>query len=431
MKKAIVVGTGAGGATIARELQGKFDVLILEAGREFRPFSHDLRYVVRMKQIGLLFDAREIQLLFPTMRVHKTSDGMLIVNGIGLGGTTTISAGNALRMDKDLKNLGINLDAEFEELYREIPITEDHQKRWNKTTRLLFEACVGMGLHPRPIPKMGHYERCISCGRCLLGCAHGVKWDSREFLKAAVDKGAQLMTKCIVEQFIIENGMAVEIRSRSGFRHVTHQADLVILASGGLGTPMILGNSGISCEPALFVDPVLCVAAIHEASFQDEEIPMPFVVQQDGFIISPYFDYLSYFFNKRWNPPAKNILSLMIKLADTNSGMVREGMVDKKLTEQDEMKLSKAIDISKEILQRLGATKERIFLGILNAGHPGGMLPLTVNEAISLHHDRLPQNLYVADASLLPRAPGNPPMLTIMALAKRIAKICCEKMARP
>jgi hypothetical protein len=57
-------------------------------------------------------------------------------------------------------------------------------------------------------------------------------------------------------------------------------------------------------------------------------------------------------------------------------------------------------------------------------GHPGGMLPLTEKEASSFHSERLPDNLYVADASLLPRSLGNPPILTIMALAKRIGKIC-------
>ena len=39
-----------------------------------------------------------------------------------------------------------------------------------------------------------------------------------------------------------------------------------------------------------------------------------------------------------------------------------------------------------------------------------------------MHHDVLPDNLYVADASLLPRSMGNPPILTIMALAKRVAR---------
>ena len=67
-----------------------------------------------------------------------------------------------------------------------------------------------------------------------------------------------------------------------------------------------------------------------------------------------------------------------------------------------------------------------IFLGTLNAGHPGGMLPLTERESQTLHHACLPPNLYVADATLFPNSLGNPPILTILALAKRIGKTCRE-----
>ena len=80
--------------------------------------------------------------------------------------------------------------------------------------------------------------------------------------------------------------------------------------------------------------------------------------------------------------------------------------------------------ICQEILRRFGARDEDMFLGTVIAGHPGGMLPLTEKEALSFHSDRLPENLYVADASLLPKSLGNPPILTIIAMAKRISKIC-------
>jgi choline dehydrogenase-like flavoprotein len=35
----------------------------------------------------------------------------------------------------------------------------------------------------------------------------------------------------------------------------------------------------------------------------------------------------------------------------------------------------------------------------------------------------------VADASLLPESLGRPPILTIMALATRIARLCAERFA--
>ena len=43
--------------------------------------------------------------------------------------------------------------------------------------------------------------------------------------------------------------------------------------------------------------------------------------------------------------------------------------------------------------------------------------------ASTFHDDRLPENVYVADASLLPRSLGGPPILTIIAMAKRVASL--------
>lgn len=424
MKNAVVVGSGAGGATVAKELQGKYHVTVLEAGKAFQPFSWNLKKLGKLRKTGLFLDEQMIQFLFPTMKIRKTRDKMILVNGIGVGGTTTLSAGNALRVDHDLKQLGINLDAEFEEIYKEIPVTTHHQRLWNATTRRLFDICLQMDLHPQPMPKMGNYERCTRCGRCVLGCGQGVKWDSRQFLDIAIRRGADLKTGCKVECVVIDKGKATGVMARQGWHTVFHPADLVILAAGGFDTPLILHNSGIECENHLFVDPVLCVAAEWEKSHQNTEISMPFVVQKDHFILSPYFDHLSFFFNKNWRYPANRIVSMMIKLADVNAGSVSHNKIDKPLTPQDKARLHEGVEICTEILTRLGVKNDCIFLGTINAGHPGGMMPLTEQEADSLHNRRLPSNLYVADASLFPVSLGNPPILTIIALAKKISKLC-------
>ena len=422
MKKAIVVGTGAGGATVAKELQGRFDVTILEAGKEFHPFTQ-LSMVETIKKTGLLFDEREIQLVFPTYNIRRAGDGMVLVSGIGLGGTTTLCTGNALRMDGDLKAMGFDLDAEFEEIAREIPISTAHQRRWRHSTRRLFEIFGEMGLDPRPTPKMGDPDRCINCGRCVLGCPQGAKWDSRRFLEVALANGADLVSSCRVEKVVVRDGRATGVEGRQGLTRRFYPADLVVLAAGGLGTPAILDASGIECEPSLFVDPVLCVAANLPGSRLDRDIPMPFVSQRDGFILSPYFDYLSYFFNRAWRAPAGDIAAIMIKLADSNRGSVSARRLDKTLTGEDKARLREGVETCTEILVRFGASRERVFLGTLNAGHPGGMLPLTAAEQETLHPDRLPANLYVADATLIPKSLGNPPILTIIALAKRVSKM--------
>jgi choline dehydrogenase-like flavoprotein len=149
---------------------------------------------------------------------------------------------------------------------------------------------------------------------------------------------------------------------------------------------------------------------------------MPFVADKGRYILSPYFDFLSYFFNSNWPPGPANIVSLMIKLADSRSGTVGRNSIEKGLTAQDTAALGAAVDVCAEVLGRLGIGKNEMFFGTLNAGHPGGMLPLTREDAETLRPGGLPENLYVADATLLPESLGKPPILTIMALAKKIAK---------
>ena len=274
------------------------------------------------------------------------------------------------------------------------------------------------------MPKMGEYERCLHCGRCQLGCPNGIKWDSRRYLDDARNNGAEVITGCRVESVAIENGRASGVRVKKGLSRQFIPADLVVLAAGGFGTPVILDNSGITCEPRLFVDPVLCVAARIPKSMQFKDITMPFVSVNEHIILSPYFDHLSFFFNKEWRQPAGDIVSIMIKLADNEAGSISSRGVEKRLTTLDRQRLEGGAVICREILHRFGAEEKDMFLGTVIAGHPGGMLPLTEKEAKTLHPDRLPENLFVSDATLLPKSLGNPPILTIIAMAKRISKIC-------
>jgi len=129
------VGSGAGGAAAAREMQGPCRVTILEAGREFRPLSLSLERMERLRDRGFLFDERTIRLVFPAMKIRRARDGMVIVNGAAIGGTTVLSTGNGLRMDEDLRRLGIQLDREFAELSREVPVSTTHQVNWSGISR--------------------------------------------------------------------------------------------------------------------------------------------------------------------------------------------------------------------------------------------------------------------------------------------------------
>lgn len=46
-------------------------------------------------------------------------------------------------------------------------------------------------------------------------------------------------------------------------------------------------QTAAQCRKQLFVDPVLCVARRKEGIHQEHQLLMPFISQQDGYIISP------------------------------------------------------------------------------------------------------------------------------------------------
>ena len=429
MKKAVVVGSGAGGCAAAKQLSGSFDVTVVEAGNGFVPFKYDTARFEPLRRRGLFLDERMISALFPAMRVLKARGGLVHVNGCCIGGTTQLATGNAIRCDGLLRDIGIDLSTEFAELENEVPQTREHIRAWSDLTVLLYSIFEDMGLDPQITPKFMHdAKKCATCGKCVLGCRFGAKWTADALLEDNPRIGYMASTEAL--SLVIHDGLvfAVVVKNLLGREQIV-PADVVVLAAGGLGTPVILNASGIPTDPSLFVDPVICVAAPLEGARLDAQLPMPFVSQRDGYILSPYFDWLSFFFNNDWRMPAHDIASIMVKFADSSEGSFDGKRLHKRLTSHDEAIVERSVEESKQILERLGVRREDMFLGTLNAGHPGGCLPLSEAEAETFHHDSLPANLYVADASLFPHSMGNPPMLTIMALAKRVAKMCAQNFA--
>ncbi|MDO4537560.1 MAG: GMC family oxidoreductase N-terminal domain-containing protein [Coriobacteriales bacterium] len=424
--KAIVVGSGAGGCMAARELALKgLAVTVVEAGRDFSPLTLNLNRLEAARKKGLFFNEQLIQLLFPYMRVDKAPNGLVHVRGNGVGGTTALATGNALRYDRYLKELGINLDAEFEELSHEVPQTTAHRARWSELTELLFQTFEKLGLNPQVSPKfLVDPSRCVACGRCVLGCRYGAKWTADKLIRDL--EGVEIVPRMRARKVLIKDGRATGVVAYHGTKRHVLGADLVILAAGGLGTPPILTASGIPTSATLFVDPVLCIAAPWEGAKLDRQMPMPFISQQEGYIISPYFDWMSFYFNPEWRQPSSDMLSIMIKMADCSRGSFDGSRLDKPFLDEDFQVLNRAVPQVHQIFEELGIEREDTFWGTINAGHPGGCFPLTKAEATTLHHKILPANLYLADPSLFPRSMGNPPILTIMALAKRVARMAAS-----
>jgi len=287
----------------------------------------------------------------------------------------------------------------------------------------LFKAAQALGLDPRPTPKAVDVAKCVSCGLCEVGCASGAKWDSRRFLREVTKQGGAVITEAKVEKVVTDGGKAVGVQVRRNGGMEEMRGDVVVLAAGGIGTAQILRSSGIPPSDTLWTDLVLTIGGELQGARQLEEPPMIWYSQRKGYIISPYLDILSHWFHKPWrNVPIGDRVGMMIKLADTSNGRVMEdGSVEKKLTQHDKDKLSEASREVTEVMIRAGV-REPFVQGLLHGGHLGGTVPLDKGDVPSMHPSILPENLWVADLSLLPRSQGLPTMLTSAALALRVAR---------
>ena len=119
----------------------------------------------------------------------------------------------------------------------------------------------------------------------------------------------------------------------------------------------------------------------------------------------------------RWG----NVLGVMVKLKDEVSGGVfPDGRIRKPLTPRDRERLAQAEEVCRTILVRAGAEPSSLFSTPLRGTHPSGTV------RIGTHVDRdlaTPvRGLFVCDASVFPEALDRPTVLTIVALAKRLAK---------
>ncbi len=104
-----------------------------------------------------------------------------------------------------------------------------------------------------------------------------------------------------------------------------------------------------------------------------------------------------------------------------NGKVLSDGTVEKPLTDVDKERLTKAAAEVRELMEMAGV-KAPFVNGLLHGGHLGGTVPLHREDVGDMHPSILPDGLWVADLSLLPRSQGLPTMLTAAALALRVSR---------
>ena len=422
--KAIVVGSGAGGATAARELvKNGFEVTILEAGKPFTSLSHRVSWFSPLRGSLFIKDESSIKRFYPHYQTIRCSSDLAIFTGVTEGGSTCIACGNMVKAENGLAEIGLDLSPEFQEIEETLTIAPIPRERWRPLTQKMYDKAVELGFDPKPTPKVTDLNKCVGCGYCEVGCVTGAKWDSRRVYSGLIGKGLSVRTNAQVTKVVFEDGRASAVLVADGSSTERVDADIVVLSAGGVGTAQILRASGLQPADKLWVDVVLTVGGIARGSRMLNEPPMAWFIKRPNYILSPYFDILSFWFHHPWRKvSAEDRVGLMIKLADVEQGSVAaDGSVSKSLTDLDRKRLEQAKAEAISIMEAAGVTGPFVD-GMIHGGHLGGTVPLTKDDIETMHPDWLPKDLWVADLSLMPRSQGLPTMLTASALALRVSR---------
>ncbi len=415
----LIVGSGAGGATLAMELarRGR-SVRVLETGRYQR-------------RLGSLFRALGFfDTTWPPIFPRRSKEGVILWRTFMAGGTTVVSCGNGVRcLESELRELGIDIAEELAETEEELGVTPLDEALLSSGSRALRDAATAHRRTMEPMPKFIDSARCARCAQCVLGCRPGVKWTALDYLEKARADGAETVFNATVREVVTKHGRAqgVLYRCRDGLVH--SRAANVIVAAGGLGTPPILQRSGIDdAGEGLFADLFVNVYGKAPGLSQHREPVMPLVEassHDEGYILSPFLNKGRFV---RFTEaglrgallPTRSTLGLMVKTSDDPAGRVwKEGAVSKPVTEADRGRLDRGVAAAREVLVTAGAREDGIVVTDVQGAHPGGTA--AVGRIVDADLKTEIEGLYVCDASVLPRSPGLPPILTIVALAKRLA----------
>jgi choline dehydrogenase-like flavoprotein len=308
----VIVGSGPGGATVARELTraGK-QVLLLERGRDWR------RNPLYGTYAGALAYADRRALLF-------TREGVNVIRPIMVGGATNMFAGCSSdplpwwrsKYNIDLTTYAADTKDELE--IRPLPTSQ----RGNASTHLA-QAANALGMHWTPQDKFMRPARAkrFRCGaHCMLGCRCGAKWTASEFVDDAVAAGAELRTRCRVTE-LLHNGKRIDgVRVRERGRESVVRGDKVIVAAGGIGTPLLLRESGLRISDGMAMDlTVMVYGHSRTESGQGYDPPMTWSCADDELgvlystLIDPWLMYPIIMANKGPLYPLRSVVPSMRK----------------------------------------------------------------------------------------------------------------------
>lgn len=471
----VVIGTGAGGAVVGRELaEAGLAVVFVEEGQYFDRTDFTGRTFEMQQKLyrrgGSTFSVGNVPIPIPI--------------GKSVGGTTTINSGTCYRTpDRVLAgwatDLGLTelapdkLGPYFDRVEHVLQVEAARQELLGGNGRVIARGAEAMGFS-RHHPLKRNAPACDGQGVCCFGCPTDAKRSTNvSYIPLALRAGAELFPGARVHRILVEGGRARGVVARTpGGQELTVRARAVVVACGSLLTPLLLERHGLggasgwlgknlSIHPAAgalaeFDEEILpwkgipqgyTIEDLHEEGilYEGAMVPLEMTMSMTQ-LIGPELVRLAESFD--------HVASFGFMIEDSSRGSVHEvrgQMVIKYwLTEQDVAHLKRAVDVLAQLFFAAGA--RRVHLPVagfermesadelaafrratlrpwdfdLSAYHPLGTARMGSDPASSVvgpdHQVHDTPGLYVVDGAAVPTALGVNPQVTIMALATRAAE---------
>ena len=478
---ACVIGTGAGGAAVAKELaEGGMTVVMLEEGGHHT--TDDFTARPRAMTARLYRDAGM------TTTVGNTP--IILPLGKGIGGTTTINSGTCFRTPPPVLEMwqtrfGLEqltpdeLDPYFRRVERTINVAQVPPHLAGRNAHVVKRGADALGWSNDFIYR--NVRGCVGSGVCAFGCPTSAKQSTNlSYVPLAWNAGATTYTHTRATHIERARNRARAVNARTtGGARIRVETGIVVVACGAIHTPLFLRRNGLGTTSDELGDNL----AIHPATgvralFEDEEIHMARGVPQSLYIDEFADDRIM--FEGAAGPPdylamtlpfsgsrhrelmmqAPRIGQFGVMVSDLSRGRVRERFgrpeIRYDLNQDDVAAFKRGIELLIELYWETGA--KAVYppidkIGELHQGdtrtlrdtplkaHDLGLMafhPLgtaradarpghgVVDGDLKLHDA---DGIYVADGAVVPSSLGVNPQITIMALATRLAYRLLDKSA--
>jgi len=484
---AVIVGSGAGGATVAAELAGAgVDVIVLEEGGYHPTESFTAS------------TGRALRTLYRDggggMAIGRPS--VLYAEGRCVGGSTVVNGGMSWRTparvlerwaeQEDLEAIREpDLDPYCAEIEGQLSVGPQDPETVGRDSQLFRSGADARGW--AVVPNRRNQLHCAGTSSCSSGCPTGAKQSMLvTSVPRALAQGARLFADCRVDR-ITRSGAAVTgvtghvVRpgGRRGPR-LTVRARAVIVAGGAIQTPALLARSGL--RPAsgqlgrnLSVHPNAVVTAFFDQDVRGwQGVHQAFQVREftgEGLLLTatnltpPMLAGILPAYGRELGELMagyNQIVTAGPLVSDTGTGRIRNlpglgPQVFYQLTDQDATRVARGVELTAEALFTAGARRVLLpFDGAPVIRDPAGLRRLlarpVAKRSLQLYSVHLmgtarmsedPRRgvtgsfgefhgaggLIVADASVFPGPIGINPMETVIALAMRNARRLIDRRA--